>query len=135
MNPSNEREGRALIQAWKNASAAISIEFLSAQRDVFLKRQGRITAFDDSRVVLSLSDGSEFDADLVGSDFKRVGSRAKFAAMGLDPDRYQELVEISLDNMDRLTLAAARANVFRRIRRKIKRMVQAMMLRRKASDL
>jgi len=130
MNSDNEREGRALIQAWKNACSDVEVQVDSAMRNSFVRGRGRITTFDERRIILSglalevVSGGasrtdlsgkhgiastdspSEIEVELTGVCFGRVGSKALFKEMGLDPDRYAETVEISLGNMDRLTLAA-----------------------------
>jgi hypothetical protein len=133
MNSDNEREGRALIQAWKNACSDVEVQFDSARRDSFVRGRGRITTFDERRIVVSglvsrlVSGGtsatdlsgkhgsasadspSEIEVELIGARFGRVGSRPLFKAMGLDPDRHAETVEISLRNMDRLVLATVLA--------------------------
>jgi hypothetical protein len=107
MNSAPEREGRALIQAWKNASALISIEFASATYSSFVKRQGRITTFDEKRIVLSIDASEELAVDLTGAVFAEGASASKLRFLGLDPSRYSEMVEISLGNLDRLTLFAS----------------------------
>lgn len=110
-NSDNESEGRALIQAWKNASALVSVAYLSAMRDEApLESRGRITAFDESRIVVCVNDSDELEVDLAGAVFSEVGSTAKFLSLGLDPSGYAEMVEISLGNMDILTLSALRGD-------------------------
>jgi len=104
-----EREGRALIQAWRNASALISVEFASATYSSFVKRRGRITTFDERRLVVSIDASEELAVDITGAVFAEVASASKLRSLGFDESRYSEMVEISLGNMDRLTLFASPA--------------------------
>jgi hypothetical protein len=109
MSSALEKDGRALIQAWKNASALISIEFASADHSSLVKRRGRITTFDERRMVVSIDASEELAVDLTGAVFAEVASASKIRFLGLDPSRYSEMVEISLGNLDRLTLSASPA--------------------------
>ena len=129
MYSDNEREGRALIQAWKNACDEVDVQYNSASRNLFIRGRGRITTLDDSRIVLSglvlkvLSGGScpadpsalgiastdsggEVAFALIGARWMPAGSKALFRELGLDPSKHAEMVDIHLGNMDRLTLAA-----------------------------
>src|ERR1017187_6007368 len=74
MNSTAEREGRALIQAWKKASALISIEFSSATHSSFVERRGRITTFDERRIVVAIDASEELAVDLTGAVFAEVAS-------------------------------------------------------------
>ena len=107
MKSAAEREGRALIHAWKRTSALISIEFASATHSSFVERRGRITTFDERRIVVSIDGSEELAVDLTGAVFAEVASVSKLRLLGLDPSRYSEMVEISLGNMDCLTLFAS----------------------------
>ena len=106
MNSDNEMElkGRMLIQAWNSASVELLIEYSSALKHSSLKSRGRITTFDDNRMVLSVGAVEEIEADLEGASFVEVGSKEKIESLGLDPSKYAQSVEISLGNMDRLIL-------------------------------
>jgi hypothetical protein len=103
MNTDKSKEGMALVHAWKTDSTYIGIELVSARKESRVVSRGRIVTIGDHSIVL-VAGPWETTIDLRGAVFVNVGSKALFLEMNLDPDQYDESVELLLGNMDRLTI-------------------------------
>jgi hypothetical protein len=107
MNSTNEIAGRALLQAWKDASVELLIEYRPPMRDSLLHFRGKIVSIGPNRIGLSSPDG-ELELDITDARFEDVGSKAAFEAAGLKyPDNCPEMVAIWSPELDRVVFSVA----------------------------
>lgn len=107
MNSDNDSAGWALVQAWKAASVELLIEYSSVTREPRGVFRGKIVRIEPGSLIAFSSPDEDVAVDMRGASFVHVGSREIFKALGLDPSKYVEMVEIAAPELNRLVVSVA----------------------------
>jgi len=105
MRSSMDSEGFTLLSNWNKQGPEIQGSFVGIGKKLEFRGTGILTEFSKDGLRFTGA-GFEFVVDLTEAAFERVATNKSLKAMGLDPSKYPESVEITLGTGDRVSFSS-----------------------------